>query len=376
MRRRNTKKERKGRRESPERLGRSRSMGSPLHKEQEEVALRMVDEGRRMLEEEQDTATMSMWCCRRCTLDNPLQESTCLACGGSRLSSIGDIVEPVMVPPTQARSLLKGEEQEQGVEQEQGQEARSWYCVVCTLENPALAYYCDACNTQSPLKTLKDLQALTSKQDGSPTRQVIGRAARYFAIACFMAIIAMSVFNMVLGIFSALATFSSSFPGQAYSYTPPTGQASSYTAPPPPPTAPPGQFSLPAPPPSPSLEEAKAPPGLEELFLAPAMATSQEEVEDTAALLETLVTQSCLGLHPFLLLLLSPLFLLLLSQPPAPPAPRVPQPGARLNLLLNDPTLWRTEEQPDKQTNWQAGMLKAGFALFTIGFWVGFVYYG
>ena len=73
MRRRNTKKERKGRRESPERLGRSRSMGSPLHKEQEEVALRMVDEGRRMLEEEQDTATMSMWCCRRCTLDNPLQ---------------------------------------------------------------------------------------------------------------------------------------------------------------------------------------------------------------------------------------------------------------------------------------------------------------
>ena len=311
-----------------------------------------------------------------------------------------------MLPPTQPRSLLKGEEQEQGVEQEQGQEARSWYCVVCTLENPALAYYCDACNTQSPLKTLKDLQAHTSKQDTSHTRKIAVMAARYFAIACFMAIIAMSVFNMVLGVFSALATLSSSLPGQHSPYTAPPppqttppGQSSSYTAPPEQSssyTAPPGQSSpytappappspwqpppiptttsLPAPPPSP--EEARAPPVLEELSLAPVPAPGQEEVEESAALLETLVTQSCLGIHPFLLLLLSPLFLLLLSQPPAPPAPRVPQPGARLHLLLNDPTLWRAEELPDKQTNWQTVVLKAGFGLFTLGFWLGFVYYG
>ena len=37
---------------------------------------------------------ISMWSCRRCTLDNPLQEAVCGACGGSRLSSIGDIDVP------------------------------------------------------------------------------------------------------------------------------------------------------------------------------------------------------------------------------------------------------------------------------------------
>merc|ERR1719220_2721882 len=43
-------------------------------------------------------------------------------------------------------------------QQEEEEQLKSWHCVVCTLENEPLAYYCDACNTQSPLKSLKDLQ--------------------------------------------------------------------------------------------------------------------------------------------------------------------------------------------------------------------------
>ena len=121
LRRRNSKKEKRTavkeekatrttrRAESPERgLGRSKSVGS--------IAVKQ--------EEEQDAGSLSMWSCRRfgkiyftlkhfhfrCTLENPLQETTCLACGGSRLCSIGDI-EPVLVPPPQpALNLLRGEE--------------------------------------------------------------------------------------------------------------------------------------------------------------------------------------------------------------------------------------------------------------------------
>jgi len=39
---------------------------------------------------------LSMWSCRRCTLDNDLREKVCGACGGSRLCSIGDIDIPRM----------------------------------------------------------------------------------------------------------------------------------------------------------------------------------------------------------------------------------------------------------------------------------------
>merc|ERR1712098_728599 len=38
---------------------------------------------------EEEDQELSMWACRKCPLDNPLQEATCQACGGSRLSSIG-----------------------------------------------------------------------------------------------------------------------------------------------------------------------------------------------------------------------------------------------------------------------------------------------
>ena len=127
----------------------------------------------------------------RCTLENPLQEATCLACGGSRLCSIGDI-EPVLVlPPQPPLNLLRGEEmmQEKGsMEQEETKEKqgekeeqlKSWHCVVCTLENEPLAYYCDACNTQSPLKSLKDLQEHNKAKDGWKSGEWTKKAARYW----------------------------------------------------------------------------------------------------------------------------------------------------------------------------------------------------
>merc|ERR1719234_1276495 len=82
-------------RESPERLMgmRSKSVGAIVVKQQEE---------------EQDNGSLSMWSCRRCTLENPLQETTCLACGGSRLCSIGDIEPPPPPPPLPALNLLMG----------------------------------------------------------------------------------------------------------------------------------------------------------------------------------------------------------------------------------------------------------------------------
>ena len=42
-------------------------------------------------DQEKADAVLSMWACCKCTLENPLQETCCQACGGSRLCSIGDI---------------------------------------------------------------------------------------------------------------------------------------------------------------------------------------------------------------------------------------------------------------------------------------------
>ena len=119
-------------------------------------------------------------------MENPLQEATCLACGGSRLCSIGDIEPPPLVPPHQpALNLLRGEEMmlekgsmEQEETKEKQEELKSWHCVVCTLENEPLAYYCDACNTQSPLKSLKDLKDHNRATTGWTSTEFTKKAAR------------------------------------------------------------------------------------------------------------------------------------------------------------------------------------------------------
>merc|ERR1712106_1205484 len=50
---------------------------------------------------------LSMWSCRKCTLDNPLQEKICAACGGSRLCSIGDIDIPSMFQCTEVVEMIE-----------------------------------------------------------------------------------------------------------------------------------------------------------------------------------------------------------------------------------------------------------------------------
>merc|ERR1719429_85734 len=186
--------------ESPERgtMTRSKSVGAILVKKQQE----------------EEPAALSMWSCRRCTLENPLHEATCLACGGSRLCSIGDIEPPPLAPPHQpALNLLRGEEMmlekgsmEQEETKEKQEELKSWHCVVCTLENEPLAYYCDACNTQSPLKSLKDLKDHNRATTGWTSAEFTKKAARYFAIFCFVAILATSMFNMAICFYNALVS--------------------------------------------------------------------------------------------------------------------------------------------------------------------------
>jgi len=342
LRRRNSKKEKRSavkeekgtrmtrRAESPERgMGmRSKSVGAIVVKQ----------------EEEQDSGSLSMWSCRRCTLENPLQEATCLACGGSRLCSIGDI-EPVLVlPPQPPLNLLRGEEmmQEKGsMEQEETKEKqgekeeqlKSWHCVVCTLENEPLAYYCDACNTQSPLKSLKDLQEHNKANAGWRSGEWTKKAARYFAIFCFVAILATSLFNMAICLFNAVASMGAMM-------TPLSSSSTPLPAP-----SPPAHVANQMPEKYDTIQSNPA-------FVAPPafVASPPPTAKSTAASelhtpdsgdgfgflldelnLEALVTQSVLGLNPLLLFLFSPLFLLLICRPPSlpqsPQNPRVPMPG-------------------------------------------------
>jgi len=334
LRRRNSKKEKRTavkeekatrttrRAESPERgLGRSKSVGS--------IAVKQ--------EEEQDAGSLSMWSCRRCTLENPLQETTCLACGGSRLCSIGDI-EPVLVPPPQpALNLLRGEEmllekgsmeQEETKEkqEEEEEQLKSWHCVVCTLENEPLAYYCDACNTQSPLKSLKDLQEHNKANAGWRSGEWTKKAARYFAIFCFIAILATSLFNMAICLVNAMASM-----GGMMTPTPLPASSPAPIVANPMPKKYDTIHSNPA--------SAVAPPAFVPSSAKSAAASELHTPESEDGIgflpdelnLEALVSQSVLGLNPFLLLLFSPLFLLLIchppSSPPSTPNLRVPMPG-------------------------------------------------
>jgi len=146
---------------------------------------------------------LSMWACRKCTLDNPLQEATCMACGGSRLSSIGDIEVPKLLEPKSIVNLIVAEDQappEMAVVQEPAKDAK-WKCIVCTLENDPLAYYCDACNSQSPFKMEIELKPVQDKLE-IDFKDLPSKLARYFGITCFLAIIIYSLFNMFMCLYS------------------------------------------------------------------------------------------------------------------------------------------------------------------------------
>ena len=118
---------------------------------------------------EDDDDLLSKWSCRRCTLENPLQESVCMACGGSRLSSIGDIEVPKVVEPRNLVNLIReDDETEVNIEKNipdidnNNIELMKWKCKTCTLENEPFNYYCDACNSPNPRR---DKTRKSSNQD-------------------------------------------------------------------------------------------------------------------------------------------------------------------------------------------------------------------
>ena len=60
-----------------------------------------------MADDDDQSSELSMWSCRKCTLDNPLEDQVCAACGGSRLSSIGDIDIPRMFRCTKVQEMIE-----------------------------------------------------------------------------------------------------------------------------------------------------------------------------------------------------------------------------------------------------------------------------
>jgi len=152
---------------------------------------------------------LSMWACRKCTLDNPLQEATCLACGGSRLSSIGDIEVPKILEPKNIVNLIVEDTitntETLTIIPEKIVPNAKWKCIVCTLENDPLAYYCDACNSESPHKMKIELKPAAEKFD-LDFKDLSCKFARYFGIACFLAIIVYSLINMTICLYSTAQT--------------------------------------------------------------------------------------------------------------------------------------------------------------------------
>jgi len=252
-------------------------------------------ESNRFEEQEQE---LSMWACRKCTLDNPLQEATCLACGGSRLSSIGDIEVPRMLEPKNIVNLIVNKEQNPPADPIEKEEKKDdkWKCIVCTLENDPLAYYCDACNSQSPHKLEIEMRPAKEKlvldfQDLS------SKFARYFGITCFLVIIIYCVINMVICLYSAVQTVIGLVP----EYTP--------------------------------IVQHKH--GVEHKDIINTENGSQEnKIEDTELenanpeynwVIEQIFSD-ILGIHPALMAIFCPVFLYLVTQIRMRPRPRVPQP--------------------------------------------------
>jgi len=332
IKRRNSKKERKGGERQPggehgsdRELGRrAGEHGGDVARDRDGTDMKQEMRGRRNWQQEEthgsntghcEETGLSMWSCRRCTLENALQEATCLACGGSRLSSIGDI-EPVTYLVKEPFTLLRGEEQEKGAQEEwepkEGEQDRRWRCVVCTLENEPLAYYCDACNTQSPLKTIKDLQDLQRKEEGWKAMDLGRKAARYFAIFCFLAILTISLYNMAISIYSVIVSMRAMLP--MYSSPSPTIHTEDNPL-----STKPDHLTSQSLPPSLVHMAATKSIGRDSMASVLPVPTSHTVIPPTSNYedlvnLECMFTVSFLGLQPFLLIIFSPLFLLLLDR--------------------------------------------------------------
>ena len=163
-------------------------------------------------------------------------------------------------------------------------------------------------------------------------------ASRYFAIFCFVAILATSMFNMAICFYNALVSMGGLMvPSTTSPPHPEPGPAQAYVANPIPveesAVLADSAISVSTHRPSTHTKSLTA---LEPLSLDQPDDYETEQYFEDRLNIEFLVTQSVLGLNPFLLILFSPLFLLLLltSHPPTSPQgnralnnPRVPMPG-------------------------------------------------
>jgi len=146
---------------------------------------------------------LSMWACCKCTLENPLTEPTCQACGGSRLISIGEIQVTEFMIPTE---IVNNNEGNTGEEVQYDK----WKCVICTLENEAMAFYCDACNSENPIKDEKVQKQTEKKAEGPKTavkevaKETVTKLPRYFGIFCFLAILFYSSMNALFCLYALL----------------------------------------------------------------------------------------------------------------------------------------------------------------------------
>ncbi|XP_023335804.1 uncharacterized protein LOC111707043 [Eurytemora carolleeae] len=144
----------------------------------------------------------SMWSCRRCTLENRLEQSICGACGGSRLSSIGEvhldnIQEDAVYNAVQENAIYNVHEKA-GKQKGQLIEDIDWSCEMCTLKNPVTADNCEACNTANPLRLAKvERQHLVHEH--------LPIAARYIGLALLTLLLAYFLVRVLIcgGLYAA-----------------------------------------------------------------------------------------------------------------------------------------------------------------------------
>lgn len=149
----------------------------------------------------------SLWSCRRCTLENRLSEASCQACGGSRLSSIGEVHMETM-----EEVLQQGPADQPAAPNVKVVRADTWTCLVCTLTNPNTLRFCDACNALNPDK----LEEVVVK-DGteSQKQKLLAQAARIFGLALLAAFLLYFLINVVV----ACSTFAAAGLRQVWART-------------------------------------------------------------------------------------------------------------------------------------------------------------
>lgn len=138
-----------------------------------------------------------------------------MACGGSRLSSIGDIEVPRIVEPKNLVNLIKDDSDNSTISEdiiiEDDGAVLRWKCKICTLENAAFNYYCDACNSPKPRKDGGKqgggAKEVDDKMKNEDMRIMVNRIVRYVGIGCFCLILVCALFNMLLSIIGCLRTF-------------------------------------------------------------------------------------------------------------------------------------------------------------------------